>query len=100
MSRPNRRTAVVVVAHREYATLADCLRGFSAIVDAPEDLVFVDNGSGGSLGSFALECAPDATVITLKDNRYFCGGYNAGISWAVNRNYDYVLIANADTEVV
>jgi GT2 family glycosyltransferase len=100
MSCENRKTAVVIVAHREYATLGECLRGFSLIVNDPTDLIFVDNGSGGSLSRFALERTPGATVITLNENRYFCGGYNAGITWAMDRNYEFVLIVNADTEVI
>ncbi len=36
----------------------------------------------------------------LKENLLFCGGYNAGIRLAIERNYEYVMIVNADTEVV
>ncbi len=92
--------AVVIVAHREYATLEVCLRGFYAAVSNPVDLIFVDNGSNGALSNCVERSAPGATVITLLENRYFCGGYNAGIQWAIDRNYDYVLIVNADTEIV
>ncbi|WP_295436370.1 glycosyltransferase family 2 protein [uncultured Thiodictyon sp.] len=93
------RTAVVVAAHRRYATLGLCLQGFKAIVGHPEDLIFVDNGSGGTLTQWAKQQHPDITVLTLEENRLFCGGYNAGIRQAMERGYAYVLIANADTEV-
>lgn len=94
------RFAVVIVAHREYATLESCLRGFQSLVTEPSDLIFVDNGSGGSLTQWSAQVIPDATLVTFKENRLFCGGYNAGIQMAMDRNYDYVLIVNADTEVV
>lgn len=95
----NPRTAVVVAAHRMYATLGLCLSGFRTSVSHPADLIFVDNGSGGVLGDWARLKFPDITVLTLDENRLFCGGYNAGIRLAMERGYDSVLIANADTEV-
>lgn len=92
--------AVVVVAHRMYETLEQCLDGFKETVRQPEDLIFVDNGSGGSLTDWAKQRFPGITLITLMDNRLFCGGYNAGIRHAMDQGYQYVLIANADTEVI
>mgnify|MGYP005810042003 CR=1 FL=1 len=97
---PQGRFAVVIVAHRSYATLSLCLSGFRALVHHPADLIFVDNGSGGGLAKWAGAAFPDITVITLAKNELFCGGYNAGIRLAMDEGYDYVLIANADTEVI
>jgi len=94
------RTAVVVVAHRSYATLELCLQGFGSLVDHPSDLFFVDNGSGGTLTDWAAKKFPDITILTLDSNRLFCGGYNVGLHAAMARGFEYVLIANADTEVV
>jgi N-acetylglucosaminyl-diphospho-decaprenol L-rhamnosyltransferase len=94
------RTAVVVGAHRPYPTLNFCLSGFLRIVDRQEDLIFVDNGSSASLGRSVSEMFPGITVINLSQNGLFCAGYNAGIRVALEKNYDFVLIVNADTEVV
>ena len=66
----------------------------------PSDLIFVDNGSKENLNSCAFECFPNITIVRLNVNQYFCGGYNAGIRVAMDRNHDFVLIVNADTEVV
>jgi GT2 family glycosyltransferase len=96
-----RRFAVVVGAHRTYATLESCLRGFRALVRDPADLIFVDNASDGrALSHWAKNRFPDITLITLSEDRLFCASYNAGIRYALERDYDFVLIANADTEVV
>jgi GT2 family glycosyltransferase len=92
--------AVVVAEHRNYATLELCLHDFRGLVARAADLIFVDNGSGGALTTWAREHAPGISTITLTENRLFCGGYNAGIRAAMERGHDYVLIANADTEVV
>jgi GT2 family glycosyltransferase len=93
------RTAVVVSAHRPYPTLNSCLGGFLEIVDRQEDLIFVDNGSQESLGQLVSRMFPGTTVIKLSRNGLFCAGYNAGIRIALEKNYDFVLIVNADTEV-
>jgi len=66
----------------------------------PLDLIFVDNGSEENLQKWAEVQFPAITSIRLPQNRLFCGGYNAGIHIAVERGYDFVLIVNADIEVV
>jgi N-acetylglucosaminyl-diphospho-decaprenol L-rhamnosyltransferase len=99
MNLPN-RTAIVVSAHRPYPTIETCLRGFQSIVDRKEDLIFVNNGSSAPLLRLVSGMFPDITLVNLSRNDLFCAGYNAGIRMALDRNYDFVLIANADTEVV
>ena len=94
------RTAVVVAAHRMYETMELCIQGVRDIVDRPEDVIFVDNGSGGTLTQWANELFPGITVLTLDTNRLFCGGFNAGMRHAIAQGYEYVLIVNADSEIV
>lgn len=96
----SKRTAVVVSAHRPYATLDTCLRGFRSIVDRHEDLIFVNNGSSSLLRHLVSTMFPGITVLNIDQNRLFCAGYNAGIRAALANNYDFILIVNADTEVV
>lgn len=100
MSLSDRSFAIVVVAHREYDVLGLCLSSLSCAARQPRDVIFVDNGSGGGLTAWATEHFPEITVLTLEQNRMFCGGYNAGIRLAIERGYSFVLIVNADTEVV
>jgi GT2 family glycosyltransferase len=69
------------------------------MVKEPQDLIFVDNGSGDGLNTWVNERFPTITVVSLTENRFFCGGYNAGIRVAMERGYDFVLMTNADTEV-
>jgi hypothetical protein len=88
-----------VSAHRPYPTLEACLRGFQSIVDREEDLIFVNNGSSASLVKLVSGNFPGITSITLGQNRLFCAGYNAGIRVALDRNYEFVLMVNADTEI-
>jgi Predicted glycosyltransferases len=95
-----KRFAIVVAAHRDYAALELCIRGLSKAVESPSDLIFVDNGSGGILAEQMTGFVPGITTIILPENRNFCGGYNAGIRHAMERDFDFVLIVNADTEVI
>lgn len=92
--------AVVIVAHRQYETLALCLNGFRKAVTRSADVIFVDNGSNGKLTAWAKQAFPDITILTLDENRLFCGGYNAGIQQAMAQNYEFVMIVNADTEIL
>jgi len=93
------RIAAVVAAEKDCYPLQRCLGGLRTLLANPADLIFVDNGSQEMLSSRATEFFPDITVIRLPKNRFFCGGYNAGIRLAIPRGYEFVLIANADVEV-
>lgn len=94
------RFAVVLATHRKCSSMEKALKTFRAIVAEPRDLIFVDNGSEEGLNERVREEFPDIVVSRLPENRLFCGGYNAGIRLAMGRDYDFVLISNADTEVI
>jgi GT2 family glycosyltransferase len=94
------RVAVVVAAHNGLSILDQCIQGFQNILMDPFDFIFVDNGSIENLKGWAEEKFPGITVIRLSENRLFCSGYNAGIQLGIERGYEFVLIVNADTEVV
>jgi GT2 family glycosyltransferase len=94
------RVAVVIAAHKMFPKLEPCLQGFVSLLPDPNDLVFVDNSSDENLYEWVQRQFPEITAIRLTQNRYFCGGYNAGIRVAMEKGYDFVLIVNADTEVV
>jgi GT2 family glycosyltransferase len=94
------RFAVVLATHKECPSMYKALKTFRNIIADGEDLIFIDNGSEKGLNERVQNEFPDITVLRLADNRMFCGGYNAGIRLAMDRNYDFVLISNADTEVI
>ena len=94
------KVGVVVCAHRQYASLEVGLAGCLGLVEQPGDVIFVDNGSSIALGAWVSRRAPGMTIVRLEENRLFCGGYNAGIKCALQRGCDFVLLVNADTEVV
>lgn len=94
------RVAVVIATHKMFPKLERCLQSFRLLLPEPHDLVFVDNGSNENLCDWVAERFPKITIIRLPKNSLFCGGYNEGIRVAMERGYKFVLISNADTEVV
>lgn len=96
---PQRKVAVVVATHAYYFPLEKCLADFATLVEDPRDVILVDNGSEGKMTEWAAQNAPSVTTLTREINGYFCGGYNEGLQYAVDNDYEYVLIVNADTDV-
>ncbi len=98
--RSDQSIAVVVAAHKEGYPLERCLESLRGLVPDPANLIFVDNGSQNRLHVWATERFPDITAIRLSENQFFCGGYNAGIKVAIDQGVEFVLIINADAEVI
>ena len=94
------RFAVVIATHDYCYPLEKCLEGHLKLCERAEDLIFVDNGSGGRLAQLAEAVDPALTAVVNETNGFFCGGYNAGLRVALDRGYDHILIVNADTEVL
>lgn len=94
------RTAIVVASHKIYPRMEECIQGLLRIASHPKDVILVDNGSGGVVEEWARGKFANVTVVLLSKNHFFCGGYNAGIQAAMEQNYEYVLIVNADCVVV
>lgn len=96
---PPGRVAIVVATHKYCFPLERCISSHLEMLQSPKDLIFVDNGSGGEMTAWAKAHFPEITVITREKNGFFCGGYNSGMQHALDNDYDYALIVNADTEV-
>lgn len=96
---PSGRVAIVVVTHKYCFPLERCLASLSDLVEAPGDVIFVDNGSNGEMTDWIRDHFPDVSLVELSNNVHFCGGYNAGLRLALDRGYKFALIVNADTEV-
>ncbi|MEQ9411639.1 MAG: glycosyltransferase family 2 protein, partial [Fuerstiella sp.] len=94
------RVAIVLATHRYCFPLERCISTHLELLESAADLIFVDNGSGGEMTTWVQERFPNVTVITREQNGFFCGGYNSGMQHAMDRNYEHVLIVNADTDVL
>lgn len=61
--------------------------------------IVVDNGStDGSVAEIRSLC-PRVPIFETGQNLGFAGGNNVGISWALHKGYDWILLLNNDTVV-
>lgn len=69
-----------------------------ACLDALGDCVavVVDNGSGDDSVETIRRARPDVPLFMLEENRGYTGGNNAGISWALAQNSEWILLLNDD----
>lgn len=96
---PGCRVAAVVATHAYCYPMEKCLAGLAAQLRSPADVILVDNGSHGRVAAWARDHAAHVTTVVREVNGFFCGGYNEGMRFAIERDYDFVLIVNADTEI-
>ncbi len=97
MSMP--RVAAIMLNYNGREVTLDALASFRASTYPACDLVVVDNGSTD--GSFAAVAAafPEVVQVRTEVNLGAAGGCNLGIVWAMERDYEYLLILNNDIEV-
>lgn len=76
--------------------LPACLASLSAQLAPTDELILVDNGSGGKVAGWAKQFAPAARLLILPQNLGFAGGTNAGIRAAQG---EWLLLCNDDALV-
>ena len=83
--------AVILNWNRSSETLA-CLDALGP--DVP--VVVVDNGSYAEAVEQLRVARPDVPLLALGRNLGYAGGNNAGIQWALERGFEWVLLLNDD----
>lgn len=96
MSGP--RVAIIVLNWNGFDLTKACLEGLRAVA-TPHHVVLVDNGSRDDEAGRLEAAFPEATVLRNARNEGFAGGVNRGLRWALERDFEYVLLLNNDTEV-
>ena len=93
------RVVIVVLSWNGRDDTLNCLASLRLLTYPAYQVVVVDNGStDGSVEAIRAEY-PDVSLIETGENLGYVGGNNAGLSWALERGGDYVLLLNNDTEV-
>lgn len=95
-------TLVIILNWNGDKDLLDCLESLqTARVDLthPYDILVVDNASTTGALAEAERKYPWAHFLRLSENLYWAGGNNAGIKWALERNYDWIVLSNSDIVV-
>lgn len=95
------RLAVVVLTWNGRADTLACLESLEAGGHPKEGEAFVvvDNGSSDGTLDAVAESFPWAVRLRHERNLGFAGGNNAGLRWALERGFRYVMLLNNDTEV-
>lgn len=77
----------------------DCLHSLQELSYSNAEVVVIDNGSeDDSVNKIRLEY-PKIRILELESNLLYGGGNNAGLGWAVEHEFEYVVFLNNDTTV-
>lgn len=90
----------VVLTFNRVERLKDCITGISNQSRQPDMTLIVDNDSSDGTGEYLAGQASENTrlqVLSMPDNLGPAGGFAAGISWALDNNYDYVWLCDDDS---
>jgi len=94
-----KKIAIVTVNHNSASDTKNLLKSLQKIDKENIDLhiFLIDNGSKEK---FHLQSHDkNITLTRTEENLGFAGGFNLGIRQALNKNVEYILIINNDTEV-
>lgn len=95
----DKRVAAIVLNYDGKDLTLQALASLQGLTYPHCDLVVVDNGSTDGSDEAVARAFPDVHRVRTEVNLGPAGGYNLGMSWAMERGYDYLLILNNDIEV-
>jgi len=93
------RIAVILLNWNSYEHTCNCIQSLEQCVGEAFDIIIIDNGSqDGSIQKLEEEFKK---VIFIKHDRNlgFAGGNNRGFEFAIEKNYEYVMMLNNDVFV-
>jgi GT2 family glycosyltransferase len=100
--RQRASTLVVVINWNGDQDLIDCLNSLQAAktgLSQTYDVLVLDNDSTtGAFSRLKVEF-PWVERLPLSDNRYWAGGNNAAVQWALERDYEWIVLSNSDIVV-
>ena len=77
----------------------ECVASLKKLTFANAVPVVIDNGSGDNSVQLIREAHNDVHIIELESNLMYGGGNNAGLQWAEEHDFDFVVFLNNDTTV-
>ncbi|CCW35488.1 predicted glycosyltransferase [Chthonomonas calidirosea] len=90
---------IVLVNYNGGNYLPACLQSLTAVAYPSVKIVLVDNASTDGSADWVAAHYPNVHLIRLAENTGITGGNEAGITWCLAQQCDYVLLLNNDTEV-
>ena len=92
------KIAIILVNYNGLEDSIECVKsvyGSNNVKDI--SIIFVDNGSQNDESKLIKEYFPEIIAIRSEANNGFSAGNNIGIRYALEENYEYILILNNDT---
>jgi len=93
------KVAAIVLNYNGKALTLAAVASLKQMAYPAFDILVVDNGSADGSYEAVAAVHPDVTQVRTEQNLGVAGGYNLGISWALARDYEFILILNNDIEV-
>jgi len=95
----DQRLCILVLNWMGATDTIECLISLSKVSYKQADIVVIDNGSTDDSVAQIRQAHPKVKIIELPENLLFGGGNNAGLDWAIEQQYDFVMFINNDTLV-
>ena len=99
MSEHSGRVAAIVLNYNGREVTLEALASLTRMDYPAYEVVVVDNGSTDGSFEAIEEAFPSVVQVRTEENLGPAGGCNLGIRWALERDFDYLLILNNDIEV-
>ena len=96
---PNKKLAIIIVNWKQYDLTKKCLLSINKTKFNNYKIILVDNESSEKKLNVFLNDFNNLKVIQNKLNLGFGVANNQAINYALDNNYDYVMLLNNDTEV-
>ena len=96
---PNKKLAIIIVNWKQYDLTKKCLLSINKTKFNNYKIILVDNESSEKKLNVLLNDFYNLKVIQNKLNLGFGVANNQAITYALDNNYDYVMLLNNDTEV-
>ena len=97
MSTSETPVYILVLHWRGLENTRSCLASLKLLDYTPYEILLVDNGSETLDGEKLQAEFPDIRLLRLAENKGFAGGCNAGISYCMEKNAQFIWLLNNDT---
>jgi GT2 family glycosyltransferase len=95
----NKNTLILILNWKKYQDTLDCLSSLMKADLSGADILVIDNASRNGSVQNIKATFPHIPLIENIENLGFAGGNNVGIRYAIERQYEFVMLLNSDTTV-
>ncbi len=93
------RTAIILLNWNSYEHTANCIQSLHACQGEGFDIIVVDNGSQDGSMQEIRDNFPEVILLSFEKNLGFAGGNNSGFEYALEHQYEYIMMLNNDVFV-